>query len=127
MTWRMTAKACWPTPRSVTISPGQESGVLDLAFLRLGILLLHANALRSSLLESCVLAAETFELTHQFKRVRRQLKFRRTRLGRIIRDIRRKIDGDAALRPAARLSAAGAQPGSASARSKGLCVTCPGG
>ena len=34
---------------------------------------------------------------HQFKRARRQLKFLRTRLGRIIRDIRRKIDGDVAL------------------------------
>jgi IS5 family transposase len=34
---------------------------------------------------------------HQFKRTRRQLKFLRTRLGRIIRDIRRKIDGDAVL------------------------------
>src|ERR1700740_543990 len=34
---------------------------------------------------------------HQFKRARRQLKFLRTGLGRIIRDIRRKIDGDAAL------------------------------
>ena len=34
---------------------------------------------------------------HQFKRARRELKFLRTRLGRIIRDIRRKIAGDAAL------------------------------
>lgn len=34
---------------------------------------------------------------HQFKRARRQLKFLRTRLGRIIRDIGRKIDGDAVL------------------------------
>jgi transposase, IS5 family len=34
---------------------------------------------------------------HQFKRARRQLKFLRTRLGRIIRDIRRKIEGDSAL------------------------------
>ncbi|MET4262501.1 hypothetical protein ABIC09_007479 [Bradyrhizobium sp. S3.12.5] len=34
---------------------------------------------------------------HQFKRARRQLKFLRTRLGRIIRDIRRNIDGDAVL------------------------------
>src|SRR3984893_3702496 len=33
---------------------------------------------------------------HQFKRARRQLKFLRTRLGRIIRDIRRKIEGDSA-------------------------------
>ena len=34
---------------------------------------------------------------HQFKRARRQLKFLRTRLGRVIRDIRRKIAGDEAL------------------------------
>src|SRR6202171_2524682 len=34
---------------------------------------------------------------HQSKRARRQLKFLRTRLGRIIRDIRRKIEGDTAL------------------------------
>jgi transposase, IS5 family len=31
---------------------------------------------------------------HQFKRARRELKFLRTRLGRIIRDIRRKIEGE---------------------------------
>src|SRR6202035_1208643 len=34
---------------------------------------------------------------HQFKRARRELKFLRTRLGRIIRDIRRKIEGDSRL------------------------------
>lgn len=34
---------------------------------------------------------------HQFKRARRALKFLRTRLGRIIRDIRRKIKGNAVL------------------------------
>jgi transposase, IS5 family len=33
---------------------------------------------------------------HQFKRARRALKFLRTRLGRVIRDINRKIDGNAA-------------------------------
>jgi len=33
----------------------------------------------------------------QFKRHSRQIKFLRTRLGRLIRDIRRRIDGDAAL------------------------------
>jgi IS5 family transposase len=32
----------------------------------------------------------------QFKRARRKFKFLRTRLGRIIRDVRRKIEGDAA-------------------------------
>jgi transposase, IS5 family len=35
---------------------------------------------------------------HQFKRARRQLKFLRTRLGRVIRDLRRKIAGDEALK-----------------------------
>ncbi len=30
----------------------------------------------------------------QFKRMNRRIKFLRTRLGRIIRDIRRKTDGD---------------------------------
>jgi IS5 family transposase len=34
---------------------------------------------------------------HQFKRARRELKFLHTRLGRIIRDIRRQIEGDPAL------------------------------
>ncbi len=34
---------------------------------------------------------------HQFKRARRALKFLRTRLGRLIRDIRRKIDGNPVL------------------------------
>src|SRR5262245_31490631 len=35
---------------------------------------------------------------HQFNRARRELKFLRTRLGRIIRDIRRKIEGNTALK-----------------------------
>lgn len=35
---------------------------------------------------------------HQFKRARRALKFLRIRLGRVIRDIRRKIEGNAALK-----------------------------
>ncbi len=35
---------------------------------------------------------------HQFKRARRALKFLRTRLGRIIRDINRKIEGNPALK-----------------------------
>ena len=34
---------------------------------------------------------------HQFKRAWRGLKFLRTRLGRVIRDVRRKIEGDTAL------------------------------
>jgi IS5 family transposase len=35
---------------------------------------------------------------HQFKRARRELKFLRTRLGRVIRDIRRKIDDNEVLK-----------------------------
>jgi IS5 family transposase len=35
---------------------------------------------------------------HQFKRARRELKFLRTRLGRVVRDIRRKIAGDETLK-----------------------------
>jgi IS5 family transposase len=35
---------------------------------------------------------------HQFKRARRAMKLLRTRLGRVIRDIRRKIDGNEALK-----------------------------
>ncbi len=35
---------------------------------------------------------------HQFKRARRELRFLRTRLGRVIRDIRRRIDGNEALK-----------------------------
>ena len=35
---------------------------------------------------------------HQFKRMRRQLKFLRIRLGRVIRDIRRKIEGNEVLK-----------------------------
>jgi transposase, IS5 family len=34
---------------------------------------------------------------HRFKRARRELKFQRTWLGRIIRDIKRKIEGNTAL------------------------------
>jgi IS5 family transposase len=49
---------------------------------------------------------------HQFKRARRELKCLRTRLGRVIRDIRRKIEGDAALEgPLWPVARAGAAPG----------------
>ena len=67
---------------------------------------------------------------HQFKRARRELKFLRTRLGRIIRDIRRKIEGDPALEdrfgPLLDL-APGAPSGAASARAQGLFAARPRG
>src|SRR4051795_13018321 len=66
---------------------------------------------------------------HQFKRARRQLKFLRTRLGRIIRDIRRKIDGDAALEarfgPLLDLAQRVRTQGSASARPKVYALHAP--
>ena len=41
--------------------------------------------------------AGSYAHAEQFKRANRELVFLRTRLGRIVRDIGRKIDGDAAL------------------------------
>jgi len=49
------------------------------------------------LAKRAAIMAGRYTHAHQFKRARRQLKFLRTRLGRIIRDIRRKIDGDTVL------------------------------
>ena len=65
---------------------------------------------------------------HQFKRARRELKFLRTRLGRIIRDVRRKIEGDAAGRMlwfAARSCLADSPSRAAPTRTKGVLVAAP--
>ena len=57
----------------------------------------------------------------RFKRARRELKFLRTRLGGVIRDIRRRIDGNAgALRRSSRSRGQGPLPGSAPASPQGL-------
>jgi transposase, IS5 family len=60
----------------------------------------HGVELRQSYLRVAKRAAimiGRYSHAHQFKRARRELKFLRTRLGRVIRDINRKIDGNAAL------------------------------
>jgi IS5 family transposase len=60
----------------------------------------HGVELRQSYLRVAKRAAimvGRYSHAHQFKRARRALKFLRTRLGRLIRDINRKIDGNAAL------------------------------
>jgi IS5 family transposase len=60
----------------------------------------HAVSLRQSYVRVAKRAAimsGRYTHAHQFKRARRELKFLRTRLGRVIRDIRRKIAGDAVL------------------------------
>ena len=56
----------------------------------------HGVPLRQSYLRVAKRAAimvGRYTHAHQFKRARRELKFLRTRLGRLIRDIRRRIDG----------------------------------
>jgi len=60
----------------------------------------HGVELRQSYLRVAKWAAimvGRYSHAHQFKRARRMLKFLRTRLGRVIRDINRKIDGNTAL------------------------------
>lgn len=60
----------------------------------------HGVELRQSYLRVAKRAAimvGRYSHAHQFKRARRMLKFLRTRLGRVIRDITRKIDGNPAL------------------------------
>jgi IS5 family transposase len=60
----------------------------------------HGVALRQSYLRLAKRAAimvGRYTHAHQFKRANRELKFLRTRLGRLIRDINRKIAGDGAL------------------------------
>jgi len=60
----------------------------------------HDVPLRQSytrLAKRAALMAGRYAHAKQFKRMNRQIKFLRTRLGRLIRDIRRKIDGDEAL------------------------------
>ncbi len=59
----------------------------------------HGVELRQSYLrvaKRAVIMVGRYTHAHQFKRARRMLKFLRTRLGRVIRDINRKIDGNAA-------------------------------
>jgi transposase, IS5 family len=61
----------------------------------------HAVPLRQSyrrVAKRAVIMVGRYTHAHQFKRARRQLKFLRIRLGRVIRDIRRKIEGDEALK-----------------------------
>jgi IS5 family transposase len=63
----------------------------------------HGVALRQSyarLAKRAALMAGRYAHAKQFKRAGRELKFLRTRLGRLIRDIGRKIEGNAVLREA---------------------------
>ena len=66
----------------------------------MGLAKRHGVGLRQSYLRMAKRAAilvGRYTHAHQFKRARRHLRFLRTRLGRLIRDIERKIAGAAAL------------------------------
>src|SRR5215469_9251574 len=57
----------------------------------------HRGAAARCLAKRAAIMVGRYTHAHQFKRARRELKFLRIRLGRVIRDIRRKIAGNDAL------------------------------
>jgi IS5 family transposase len=78
-----------------------DARLLEVAIRQLGKLAKeHGVPLRQSyarLAKRAAMMAGRYAHAKQFKRMNRQIKFLRTRLGRIIRDIRRKIEGDVGL------------------------------
>ena len=81
-----------------------DARLLEVAIRQLGKLAKqHDVPLRQSyvrLARRAAMMAGRYAHAKQFKRMNRRIKFLRTRLGRIIRDIRRKIDGDEELQEA---------------------------
>ena len=79
-----------------------DAKLLETAIRQLGTLAKkHHVPLRQSykrVAGKAAMMAGRYAHAKQFKRMNRQIKFLRTRLGRLIRDTRRKIDGDARLR-----------------------------
>ncbi len=86
-------------PKNVTFPT--DAKLLETAIQRLGKLAKdHGVPLRQSygrLAKRAAMMAGRYAHAKQFKRMNRELKFLRTRLGRLNRDIRRKIDGDEGL------------------------------
>lgn len=78
-----------------------DAKLLETAIRRVGRLAKkHGVSLRQSyerVAGKAAMMAGRYAHAKQFKRMNRQIKFLRTRLGRLIRDIRRKIDGDGKL------------------------------
>lgn len=89
-------------PKNVT--PPTDAKLMLTAIRKLGAQAKTAGVpLRQSYVRvarNAAMMAGRYAHAHQFKRCNRELKFLRTRLGRVIRDIRRKTAGDAALREA---------------------------
>ena len=85
-------------PKNVTFPT--DAKLLEVAVQQLGKLAKeHDVPLRQSygrLAKKAAMMAGRYAHAKQFKRMNRQIKFLRTRLGRLIRDIRRKIEGDEA-------------------------------
>jgi len=81
-----------------------DAKLLEVAIRQLGKLAKkHDVALRQSygrVARKAAMMAGRYAHAKQFKRMNRQIKFLRTRLGRLIRDIGRKIEGDGELREA---------------------------
>jgi IS5 family transposase len=86
-------------PKNVTFPT--DAKLLEVAIRQLGKLAKeHGVPLRQSyirLAKQAAMMAGRYAHAKQFKRMNRRIKFLRTRLGRIIRDIRRKTEGDDAL------------------------------
>ncbi len=89
-------------PKNVTFPT--DAKLLETAIRQLGKLAkAHDVPLRQSyarLAKRAAMMAGRYAHAKQFKRMNRQIKFLRTRLGRIIRDIRRKTEGDEDLQEA---------------------------
>jgi len=89
-------------PRNVTFPI--DAKLLETAIRQFGKLAkAHDVPLRQSyarVAKRAAMMAGRYAHAKQFKRMNRQIKFLRTRLGRIVRDIRRKIDGDEGLQEA---------------------------
>lgn len=87
-------------PRNVAFPT--DAGLLETAIRQLGKLAkAHDVPLRQSyarLARTAAMMAGRYAHAKQFKRMNGRIRFLRTRLGRIIRDIGRKIDGDEGLR-----------------------------
>lgn len=92
----------------------------------------HGVGLRQSysrVAKAAVMMAGRYVHAKQFRRHQRQLRIPRSRLGRIIRDIRRKIEGQPALEdgfaPSARPGRADPLAAAAPARLEALFLSCP--
>ncbi len=89
-------------PKNVTFPT--DAKLLETAIQQLGKLAkAHGVPLRQSyarVAKRAAMMAGRYAHAKQFKRMNREIKRLRTRLGRVIRDIRRKIDGDEELQEA---------------------------